>query len=79
VWSQSDPVPLDDGTTVAIPGVERPQVFQNEQGEIIAILAAIRPTGDAPSYIMIRPVDRFRGDSAQPEREPGQRRESETK
>ncbi len=63
VWSQRDAVPFEDGTTVDIPGVERPYVFQNDKGDPVALLGAIRPTGSNPTYIMIRPIAGFRGDT----------------
>lgn len=61
VWSQEDEVPILGGDSVKISGVERPQVFLNERGALIALLAAVYPTNRKAesTYLMIRPVKDF--------------------
>jgi hypothetical protein len=45
-------------------GVWRPSIFQNDTGDPIALLGAIRPTGNEPTHIIILPVVGFSGDPA---------------
>ena len=61
VWSQRDPVPLRDGRSLGISGVERPQVFLDESGALVALLAGIYPANrdQESTFIVIRPVDHF--------------------
>jgi hypothetical protein len=61
VWSQKDPVPLANGKSIKISGVERPQVFVDEKGAVIALLASVYPADRAKdsTYIIVRPVDHF--------------------
>lgn len=61
VWSQTDPLPLDNGSSLAVAGVERPQVVLDDQGAVIALLASAypEPKESTPTFIIIRPVDRF--------------------
>ena len=61
VWSQRDPVPLRDGRSLEISGVERPQVFLDENGALVALLAGIYPANreKESTFIVIRPVDHF--------------------
>ena len=60
VWSQNDPVPLADGRSLTIAGVERPQVCLDDQGAVIALLASAYPSEKSePTFIIIRPVDHF--------------------
>jgi hypothetical protein len=61
VWSQKDPVPLANGKSMKISGVERPQVFVDEKGAVIALLASVYPADRATesTYIIVRPVDHF--------------------
>ena len=61
VWSQADPMPLENGRSMKISGIERPQVFLDENGAVIALLAAIYPADRKkdPTFIVIRPVERF--------------------
>lgn len=59
VWSQNDPVPLANGKSLKISGVERPQVFQNEKGAVIALLASVYPADREKdsTFIIIRPIN----------------------
>lgn len=59
VWSQLEPVPLQNGQTLRIKDVERPQVFTNNKGSVVALLVSVKPLQDGPSYIIIRPVKDF--------------------
>lgn len=59
IWSQTDPVPMQNGKTIRVKGIERPQVFTNEKSEVVALLVSIHPAEDIPTYIMIRPVENF--------------------
>ncbi|MCX6269613.1 MAG: glycoside hydrolase family protein [Bacteroidetes bacterium] len=59
IWSQSDPVPMQNGETIQVKGIERPQVFTNEKGEVAALLVSVHPAEDIPTYIIIRPVKDF--------------------
>ncbi len=61
ISSLAEPIPLENGGELNIEnGLERPQVYLNEKGEVSALLSAIRPTENKPiSYIIIRPVDNF--------------------
>ena len=61
VWSQADPVPLQNGRSMKISGIERPQVFLDEKGAIIALLASIYPANRKKdsTFIIIRPVENF--------------------
>ncbi|VGO18827.1 glycoside hydrolase family protein [Pontiella sulfatireligans] len=59
VWSQADPVPMEDGSEHWVTRVERPQVFLNDTGEVVALLAAFGTKEYRHDYIMIRPVDGF--------------------
>ncbi|MFP4281467.1 MAG: glycoside hydrolase family protein [Opitutales bacterium] len=57
-----EPVPgikKENGKFRAIDKFERPEVYLNEQGEVIALLGAVRPAEDIPTYIVIVPVDNF--------------------
>ena len=60
VWSQNDPVPMQNGKMLKVKGIERPQVFTNQKGAVIALLASIYPDEGGPTYIIIRPVKNFR-------------------
>ena len=59
VWSQNDPVPLAGGGEFRVKGVERPQVYLNDQGAVTALLVSVYPEEQIPTYIIIRPVDNF--------------------
>ena len=59
VWSQADPIPFEDGSEMKVKRVERPQVFVNGKGEVVALLAAISTADDTDNHIVIRPVDHF--------------------
>lgn len=59
VWSQAEPVPLQNGQTLKIRGVERPQVYTNEKGAVVALLASVKPLEEGPTYVIIRPVKDF--------------------
>lgn len=61
VWSQNDPLPLTDGHSLNVAGVERPQVCLDERGAVVALLASAYPAKGSPpnTFIIIRPVERF--------------------
>jgi hypothetical protein len=59
VWSQSDPVPMQNGKSMKVRGIERPQVFTNDKGAVVALLASIYPEEVGPTFIVIRPVKNF--------------------
>ncbi|MEI6141017.1 MAG: glycoside hydrolase family protein [Mariniphaga sp.] len=60
VWSQTDPVPMQNGKMLKVKGIERPQVFTNKKGAVVALLASIYPDEGGPTYIIIRPVKNFK-------------------
>jgi hypothetical protein len=51
-------VPYDDGTAETFSRRERPFVFTNEKGEVIALFTACLPP-DGPARIVVQPVDRY--------------------
>jgi hypothetical protein len=51
-------VPYDDGTSETFSRRERPFVFTNEKGEVIALFTACLPP-DGPARIVVQPVDRY--------------------
>lgn len=59
VWSQNDQVPVKNREAIRVAGIERPQVFLNEKGAVIALLVAVHPSENIPTYIIIRPVKDF--------------------
>ncbi|MEM9252379.1 MAG: glycoside hydrolase family protein [Planctomycetota bacterium] len=59
VWSQADPIPLEDGTELQVSRVERAQVYLDENKDFVALLAACSVEQFSHDYIVIRPVDRF--------------------
>jgi hypothetical protein len=59
VWSQTDPVPMQIGKAMKVKGIERPQVFTDEKGAVVALLASIYPEEVGPTFIVIRPVKNF--------------------
>lgn len=61
VWSQREPVPLRNGQSLRISGIERPQVFLDEDSALVALLAGIYPANrdKESTYIVIRPVEHF--------------------
>ena len=59
VWSQTDPIPMADGTSRIVNRVERPQVYVNEKGEVEALLVAVGKEPHRHDFIAIRPVDQF--------------------
>jgi hypothetical protein len=42
-----------------VKGIERPQVFTDEKGAVVALLASIYPEEVGPTFIVIRPVKNF--------------------
>ena len=60
VWSQTEPVPLQNGKSLIVKGIERPQVYVNDKGKLVALLASIYPAEGGPTYIIIRPVKNFK-------------------
>jgi hypothetical protein len=59
IWSHDEGLPMNDKTIVTLERLERPQVFTNERNEVIALMAAALPKGGKPSFIVIRPVNKF--------------------
>lgn len=59
VWSQTDPVPMKNGKEMMVEGIERPQVFLNVKGAVVALLVSVHPVGNIPTYIIIRPIKDF--------------------
>lgn len=60
-WSQNDKIPLVDGDSMQVDGVERPQVYLDENGAMQALLVSVYPwQRSEPTFIMIRPVDNFK-------------------
>lgn len=59
VWSQTDPVPMQNGKVMMVAGIERPQVFLNDKGAVVALLVSVHPVENIPTYILIRPVKDF--------------------
>ncbi|MDF7825929.1 glycoside hydrolase family protein [Pontiellaceae bacterium B12227] len=59
VWTQTEPILLEDGTQLKASRIERPQVYINEQGEFCALLVAVGVEERSHDYIVIRPVDHF--------------------
>lgn len=59
-WSQNDKIPVIGGDSLRVNGVERPQVYLDEQEAVQAILVSVYPwKKEEPTYIIIRPVDKF--------------------
>ena len=59
-WSRKDKIPVLDGDSLQVDGVERPQVYLDENGAVQALLVSIYPwKRKEPTYIIIRPVDKF--------------------
>jgi hypothetical protein len=59
-WSQKDKIPVMDGDSLQVDGLERPQVYLDENGAVQALLVSIYPwKRKEPTYIIIRPVDKF--------------------
>jgi len=58
-WSQTEPVPMQNGKSLNVKGIERPQVYVNDKGKLVALLASIYPAEGGPTYIIIRPVKNF--------------------
>lgn len=59
VWSQTDPIPLENGEQLKVRRIERPEVYVNDAGEIIALLVCVGMEPRGHDYIVIRPVDHF--------------------
>jgi len=58
VWSQNNLIPIEAGEGLKVDRVERPEVFRDSDGEVVAILAAVQ-LDKAKAYIVIRPVSHF--------------------
>jgi hypothetical protein len=58
IWSHIDGIPFESGETIGLNRLERPQVFLNENNQVIALLVAALPKS-GPSFIVIRPVDKY--------------------
>jgi hypothetical protein len=58
VWSQDEPLPLADGKSMRVAGIERPQVVRDEHGAVVALLVSAYPEvkESQPTFIIIRPV-----------------------
>jgi len=59
VWSQNEPIPLTNGKSLSVKGVERPQVYIDDKGQMTALLASIHPNDKGGTFIVIRPVKNF--------------------
>ena len=59
VWSQTEKVPMQDGKSFSVAGIERPQVYIDEKGAVTALLVSVHPSEKIPTYIIIRPVNHF--------------------
>lgn len=59
VWTQDEPILLEDGSALEASRIERPQVYINEDGELSALLVAVGIEPRSHDYIVIRPVDDF--------------------
>ncbi|MGJ8638228.1 MAG: sulfatase-like hydrolase/transferase [Opitutaceae bacterium] len=59
VWTQEEPILLEDGTALKASRIERPQVYTNDAGEVAALLVAVGVEVRSHDYIVIRPVDNF--------------------
>ena len=59
VWTQEEPIYLEDGSQLKVSRIERPQVYINEDGQLTALLVAIGIKTRSHDYIVIRPVDKF--------------------
>lgn len=51
-------VPFDDGTTETFSRRERPFVYTNDQGEVLALFTACLPE-KGPSRVVVQPVDHY--------------------
>ena len=60
IWSKKDKIPVIGGDSLQVRGIERPQVYIDEQGRMSALLVSVYPQEkEVPTYIIIRPVDNF--------------------
>ncbi|MEM9418089.1 MAG: glycoside hydrolase family protein [Planctomycetota bacterium] len=59
VWTQDEPIVLEDGSHLSASRIERPQVYINDDGEFAALLVAVGIEERSHDYIVIRPVDNF--------------------
>jgi hypothetical protein len=57
VWSQTEPLPLVGGKSMKVAGIERPEIFLNDQGQPEALLVSAYPAlkESEPTFIIIRP------------------------
>jgi len=60
VWSQNEPIPLVGGDSLIVTKVERPQVYLDHKQRVTAILVGVHPPGTGATYIVIRPVAKFK-------------------
>jgi len=60
ILSKEDLIPVRGGDSLKIFIVERPQVYTDSKGNVDALLLAVRPTSTDPSYIVIRPVKKYK-------------------
>ena len=58
VWSQTDPVPLANGGSMRVAGIERPQVVLDDNGQPLALLVSAYPQvkESEPTFIILRPM-----------------------
>ena len=56
VWTQEEPIYLEDGSQLQVSRIERPQVFINEHGQLTALLVAVGIETRSHDYIVIRPA-----------------------
>lgn len=59
VWTQTEPIYLENGKPLEVSRIERPQVYVNERGEVTALLVCVGMEPRGHDFIVIRPVDRF--------------------
>jgi hypothetical protein len=59
IWTHQEGIPLENWTNLQLNRLERPQVFLNDNNEVIALMAAALPADGNPSFIVIRPVQKY--------------------
>ncbi|EDM26164.1 hypothetical protein LNTAR_16493 [Lentisphaera araneosa HTCC2155] len=59
VWSQEEPILLENGKELKASRLERPEVCINDAGEFSALLVAVGEEPRSHDYIVIHPVNNF--------------------
>lgn len=60
IWSKLDTIPIAGGGSLTTSGVERPQVYLDDEGGLTALLVSVHPKEEGTtSYVIIRPVENF--------------------